>query len=123
MIQYMQQLWRDLLGREADAAGLADQMGRLDAGANRGAVLAALSESPEFKADIADQVEVTRLYFLLQQRMPTPAELQGWIEFLQGDGQADDAALYQQEIDSWMSCLPLTDEMRETFLNGPGFAK
>ena len=118
----MQQLCRDLPVCEADAAGLADGVGRLTTGASRGAVLAALSESNEFKADIADQVEVTRLYFLLEQRMPAPEELQGWIEFLQGDSQADDAMLYQQAIDDWMNDLTLSDEMRETFLNGPGFA-
>ena len=118
--QYVQQLYRDLLGREADAVELANRVGQLAAGAARGTVLAGLSESGEFKENTAYWVEILRLYFLLQQRMPTAAEVQGWIEFLQGDGQADTPALCQQEIDDWMNCLPLTDEMSETILDEIG---
>ena len=86
---FVQQLYRNVLGREADAAGLVDWVARLDAGASRGTVLVGFSESDEFKRDLADHVEIPRLYFLLLQRMPTPAELQKQLEFLRGDGQTD----------------------------------
>ena len=58
-------------------------------GTSRGTVLIGFSESPEFQADMANQVEIVRLYYLLLQRMPTPAELQSWIAFLNGDDQTD----------------------------------
>jgi hypothetical protein len=86
---YVQQLYRNVLGREADPSGLADWVGRLNGGASRGTVLVGFSESPEFQADMANQVEIVRLYFLLKQRMPTAAELQSWIGFLNGEDQTD----------------------------------
>jgi hypothetical protein len=86
---YVQQLYRNVLGREADPAGLANWVGQLNAGTSRGTVLIGFSESPEFQADIANQVEIIRLYFLLQQRMPTATELSSWIGFFSGEGQTD----------------------------------
>jgi hypothetical protein len=86
---YVQQLYRNVLGREADPAGLADWVGQLDSGASRGTILVGFSESDEFKARTADAVEVLRLFFLLDQRMPTEAELRDWTGFLRGWGQTD----------------------------------
>ena len=86
---YVQQLYRNVLGREADPAGLADWEGRLAGGATRGAILVGFSESPEFQGKMADLVEIIRLYDLLLQRMPTTAELQNWIEFLKGYDQTE----------------------------------
>jgi hypothetical protein len=87
--QFVQQLYRNVLGREADTAGLADWVGRLDDGASRGAILTGFSESDEFKGDMADRMEVLRLFCLLDQRMPTGAELQDRLGFLKGYGQTD----------------------------------
>jgi sugar lactone lactonase YvrE len=87
--QYVQQLYRNVLGREADTAGLADWVGQLDHGASRGTVLVGFSESDEFKRNLSDQVEILRLYYLLLQRMPATAELQDWIGFLKGYDQTD----------------------------------
>jgi len=87
--QFVQQLYLNVLGRQADPAGLADWIGLLNSGASRGTVLVGFSESPEFQADIANQVEIVRLYYLLEQRMPTAAEMQSWIAFLNGDDQTD----------------------------------
>jgi mucin-19 len=86
---FVQQLYRNVLGREADPAGLADWVERLDGGATRGAILIGFSESPEFQADMANQVEIVRLYDLLLQRMPTTTELQSWQGFLLGYDQTD----------------------------------
>jgi sugar lactone lactonase YvrE len=86
---YVQQLYRNVLGREADPSGLADWVGRLAGGATRGAILVGFSESLEFQADMASQVEIIRLYDLLLQRMPTTAELQNWIGFLKGYDQTE----------------------------------
>ena len=86
---YVQQLYLNVLGRQADPAGLADWVGQLNAGVSRGTVLIGFSESPEFQADMASQVEIIRLYDLLLARMPTTAELQSWQGFLLGYDQTD----------------------------------
>ncbi len=87
--QFVQQLYLNVLGREADTGGLKDWVDLLNGGASRGTVLVGFSESDEFKADIANQVEIVRLYFLLLNRMPSATELQSWIGFLKGYGQTD----------------------------------
>jgi hypothetical protein len=120
--QYVQQLFRNVLGREADAASLAGWVGQLDAGGSRGAVVAGLSESDEFKGDIADQVEILRLHYLLLKRMPTPAELQSWQDFLMGSDQTDNVTLTQSDLDYWTNCFTtLDDQMRDDLLADPGF--
>jgi hypothetical protein len=86
---YVQQLYRNVLGREADPTGLADWVNQLNSGSSRGTVLVGFSESDEFKANIVNQVEIVRLYYLLEQRMPTAAELQNWTGFFNGDAQTD----------------------------------
>jgi len=86
---YVQQLYRNVLGREADPAGLADWVGQLDGGASRGTILVGFSESTEFKNNLSDQVEILRLFFLLKQSMPTATQMQTWIEFLKGYGQTE----------------------------------
>jgi hypothetical protein len=86
---YVQQLYRNVLGREADSSGLADWVGQLNAGATRGAILVGFAESNEFKGNMATQVEIIRLYDLLFQRMPTTAELQSWQGFMLGYDQTD----------------------------------
>jgi hypothetical protein len=121
--QFVQQLSHDLRGCEADTAGLAGRVAKLDSGVSRGAMLLSLAESDEFKTDISDQLEIARLYYLLQQRMPTAAESLVWQDFLLGDDQADDAATIQQETDlSTDYQTTLTDQFRATFLDDPGFA-
>jgi alpha-tubulin suppressor-like RCC1 family protein len=86
---FVQQLYFNVLGRQADPAGLADWVNQLNSGSSRGKVLIGFSESPEFQADTANQVEIVRLYDLLLHRMPTAAELQTWRNFGQGDAQTD----------------------------------
>ena len=120
--QYVQQLYRNVLGRDVSAADLDAWVGQLDAGASRGSVLVGLSESTEFMGKIADQVEIVRLHFLLLQRMPTKAELQGWQDFLLGYDETDSVALAQSDLDCWMNLSTLDDQMRDELLADPGFA-
>jgi hypothetical protein len=121
--QFVQELCRDLPGCEADSAGLAGRVAELDSGVSRGAMLLSLAESDEFKTGIADQLEIARLYCLLQQRMPTATELLVWQDFLLGDDQADDATAIQQDPDISIDYqTTLTDQFRATFLDDPSFA-
>jgi hypothetical protein len=120
--QYVQQLYRNVLGREADAASLAGWVGKLDTGASRGAVVAGLSESDEFKGNVADQVEILRLHYLLLHRMPTMAELQGWQDFLLGCDPTDSAAPAQSDPDYLTNYFGTLDEqMRDDLLADPAF--
>ncbi len=99
---FVEQLYLNVLGREADTGGLNDWVGLLNGGASRGAVLIGFSESDEFKADSAAGVEVIRLYYLVEQQTPTPDQLQGWLGFLKGYAQTDTlyALAYPSGIDN-----------------------
>ena len=117
---YVQRLYRNVLGREADAPGLADWVGRLNGGATRGAILVGFSESPEFQADMANQVEIIRLYDLLMQRMPTDVELRNWLGFRQGDDQAN--TLFAQGYPSGMADSDYVSLVFQGFLRRPADA-
>ena len=98
---FVQQLYRNVLGREADTGGLANWLAYLNGGATRGQVVVGFSESDEFKGNMANQVEIIRLYYLLLRRMPTATELQSWLAFLRGDDQTD--TLYSLGFPSGLS--------------------
>jgi sugar lactone lactonase YvrE len=126
---YVQQLYRNVLGREADPSGLADWVGQLNKGASRGTILVGFSESPEFQADMANQVDIIRLYYLLMERMPSTAELQNWIAFLNGDDQTDtlftlaypsglSGSAYVQAMFQGFLCRAADSGALSTFTNG-----
>jgi hypothetical protein len=85
--QYVQQLYRNVLGREPDPEGLAGWTNALTAGASRGDVLVGFSESEEFKKLMSYDVEVLRTTVLLLSRLPGGASLASWVEFLKGEDQ------------------------------------
>jgi hypothetical protein len=114
---YVQQLYLNVLGRQADPAGLANWVARLDGGASRGAVLTGFSESPEFQTDMANPVEIIRLYYLLLHRMPTAAELQTWLGFLQGNDQTD--ALFAQGFPAGLDPSNYVQLVFQGFLRQP----
>ena len=96
--QFVQLLYRNVLGRDADPAGQADWVGRLNAGASRGTVVIGFSQSEESKRSMAQPVEIEQLYFLLLHRMPTATELRSWQDFLLGGDQTD--SLYAEAFPS-----------------------
>jgi alpha-tubulin suppressor-like RCC1 family protein len=85
--QFVQQLYRNVLHREADPGGLTFWLGQISGGASRGAVLSGFSESPEFQQLMAMDVAIERAFALLLGRMPAWSESVGWTEFLQGQDQ------------------------------------
>ncbi len=111
---FVQQLYRNVLGREADTAGLNAWLAELNGGTSRGAILTGFSESDEFKADSAAEVEVIRLYYLLKQRMPTSAELQSSIGLLKGYAQTD--TLFAQAYPSGLSDAAYVQAVFQGFL-------
>jgi hypothetical protein len=84
--------------------------------------VAGLLESDEFKDNVADQVEILRLHFLLLHRMPTAAELQSWQGFLLDCDQTDAAAPAQPDLAYWRNYFAtLDDQMRDDLLADPAF--
>jgi len=78
---FVHNLYRELLGREPDAPGLASWLSYLaadegDAG-RRAAVISGFMDSPEYK-----QHQVTVMYEVFLHRAPEPQGLQGWVAAL-----------------------------------------
>jgi hypothetical protein len=94
---FVEQLYRNVLDREGDDAGVADWTGRLDAGAlTRGGVLVGFSESPEHVERLRAPVQaglwdgdetaasVARLYHAALERAPDADGLTGWTRAVAG---------------------------------------
>jgi hypothetical protein len=97
---YVAQLYRDVLGREADPDGLAHWTGLLDAGtATRGQILIGFSESQEAVHLFAPTLRTFLHYFTFLNATPT-----------------------QNQLDFWTNYLgTLTDQLRATQLTEAGF--
>ena len=68
-------VYRNILGRPGEPAGVAYWTALLDSGARtRGEVMAGFSESPEYRRTTAAEVTVSVLYVLMLGRAPTQAE-------------------------------------------------
>ncbi len=83
---FVDRIYRNVLGRAADAAGLTYWVGQLQAGRNRGQVMTGFSESPEFIANTAtvrstssSEGRISRLYFASFFREPDSAGLEFWM--------------------------------------------
>ena len=87
-------LYRNVLGREADEAGQRYWVGRLNSGSiSRTGVVLWFSESPENKAGTSAMVEATVLHLGLFLSLPTADEIADWkASRASGEG-LDDAAL------------------------------
>ena len=85
---FVEQLYQNVLGRPADAAGLQDWTGLLASGGSRGTVLLGFAESPEFEADTLSDAgdnfngEAYRLYVAALNRVPDPAGQAAWAAYL-----------------------------------------
>jgi Glucose / Sorbosone dehydrogenase/Domain of unknown function (DUF4214) len=75
--QYVGQLYRNVLGREADADGLSFWIGQV-AQIGRGGMLAAFSQSSEFAANTRAEVFVFSAYAAMLQRVPDNEGLAFW---------------------------------------------
>lgn len=72
--EFVRLVYRNVLGREADANGLAYWEGQLRRGVTRGSVMVGFSESAEHKSRRRRDVEVVLAYRGLLLRMPSSAE-------------------------------------------------
>jgi hypothetical protein len=76
---FVRLVYRNVLGREGEAAGVASWTGKLDRRVrNRGEVMAQFSESSEHRRRRAGEVNTVSILFGLLGRAPTPSELATW---------------------------------------------
>jgi glucose/arabinose dehydrogenase len=80
--QFVTLLYRSVLGRAPDAAGLAGWVSLLNGGASRGQVVLGFSDSTEFQALIGNEVFATMMYAGMLRRTPEPAGFSGWVGLL-----------------------------------------
>lgn len=85
---FVDQLYRNVLGRPADKAGLAYWDSALAAGTSRGEVLLGFAQSAEFKAASDHEVTTALGYLGLLGRDAAPAEMAYWVGQLDA-GQAE----------------------------------
>jgi Ca2+-binding RTX toxin-like protein len=76
--RFVDQLYQDLLGRPADAGGLAGWLAALAQGMTRAQVAAAIENSPEYQTDV-----VQKAFQQFLHRVGDPAGVAGWVNFLQ----------------------------------------
>ena len=105
--QFVDRVYRNVLGRAPDSAGLAFWTGRLDSGAmSRGQVMLAFSESAEFRPIINAEVYVTMLYVGMLRRSPDTNGFNFWV------GRIDAGNSARALIESFLAA----EEYRRRFL-------
>ncbi len=77
---FVQQVYRNVFGREGDPSGVAYWTRKLDAGTTRGTVLAQMSESSEHVMRTASVVRPMVTSYAMLGRRPTAAERADWID-------------------------------------------
>jgi hypothetical protein len=73
-------VYRNVLGRDADAAGRAHWLEQLRRGMSRGGVMVQFSESPEFISEQQAEVYVTMSYIAMLRRVPDDAGFEYWVD-------------------------------------------
>jgi uncharacterized protein (DUF1800 family) len=107
--EFVQLVYRNILGRQPDAAGYTYWLGELDAGrATRGRVMAGFSQAAEYVRSSAPSVVVSVLYTAMMQRTPDPVGYSYWVNRI-ASGAADERAL----IEAFYASV----EYRDRFLN------
>ncbi len=80
--QFVNLVYQNVLGRAADAAGLAFWTAQMNAGMTRGALMIQFSESPEYAAVIGNSVYVTMMYVGMLRRSPDPGGFDFWVGYM-----------------------------------------
>lgn len=81
--QFVTLVYQNILGRDPDSAGQAYWTGQLDSGAlTRGQMMAAFSESAEYRGVIQYHVYVTMIYVGMMRRGPDEAGFAFWVDYM-----------------------------------------
>ncbi|MBT8240296.1 MAG: DUF4214 domain-containing protein, partial [Acidimicrobiia bacterium] len=83
---FVQLVYQNVLGRDADAAGLEYWLTEMATGTSRGAVMLGFSESVENIRDMEPVVKATMMYVGMLGRAPEPAGLQYWSGVIRDGG-------------------------------------
>ncbi|MCP3991021.1 MAG: DUF4214 domain-containing protein [Actinomycetia bacterium] len=81
--QYVNQVYTNVLGRSADAGGLAHWTSRLAQGMSRGELMVSFSDSAEYRELIGGRVLATMLYVGMLRRAPETSGLDYWAQVVQ----------------------------------------
>lgn len=85
--EFVSLVYANVLGRAPDAVGLAYWNSQLESGAiDRGALMLAFSESPEYRTRIASETYVTMIYVGMLRRSPDPGGFAFWVGHDEGGG-------------------------------------
>ncbi len=84
--QFVDLVYQNVLGRAADAPGLAFWTAQMNAGMTRGALMVQFSESPEYAAVIGNSVYVTMMYVGMLRRSPDPGGFDFWVGTMNAGG-------------------------------------
>jgi alpha-tubulin suppressor-like RCC1 family protein len=87
---YVDRLYRNVLGRAADMAGIDFWTAQLAGGTTRGAMLTNFSESNEYKARVANAVFVNAMYVAFLRRGPDSSGFDFWRRELDGGRRGSD---------------------------------
>lgn len=90
--EYVDLVYSNVLGRGADPAGSSYWTDQLDRGLSRGGLMAAFSDSPEYRDRIDPRVRATMLYVGMLRRTPEADGLDYWADVL------DSGARYRDVI-------------------------
>lgn len=85
---FIVEIYESLLGRPPESAGLRYWLGRLDAGAPRGAVLIDVSESLEHQSNISVAPLLLTAFMQWHDRLPSEDEINLWVPFIVTGDQA-----------------------------------
>jgi hypothetical protein len=84
--QFVSLLYQNVLGRTADAGGLAFWTGQLNnAAMTRGQVMLSFSESAEFVSGSRNSVYVTMMYVGMLRRSPDQGGFDFWVGYMAGN--------------------------------------
>ncbi len=125
--EFVDLVYQNVLGRQADGGGRAYWLGRLSGGLSRGAMMVAFSESPENVEATNGEVRATMLYLGMLRRAPETTGLAFWAGFIdQGKpyGNAISGFLVSPEytrriVGLFPETVPLTGEASRTVLTRP----
>jgi hypothetical protein len=83
---FVEQVYRNVLGREADPAGRTYWVGRLAVGWSRGRVMTSFSESSEGRRRLNPRAQVAVVWAAMAKATPSPAVAQPGVDWLAGGG-------------------------------------
>ncbi|MCB0962425.1 MAG: fibronectin type III domain-containing protein [Acidimicrobiales bacterium] len=78
--EFVDLVYRNVLGRDPDPGGRAFWIGRLQRGTSRGQVMINFSESSEYVAAMAGEIAVVEVVEAMLGRAPTAAEVDAWAD-------------------------------------------